>query len=47
MAKKKAMTHEKASEVKRMGHADAREFAESLGIGKEYRSEPQAKKRCN
>jgi hypothetical protein len=44
MAKKKAMTHEKASLVKRRGHADAREFAEALGIGKEYRSQPQAKK---
>ncbi|BAU23777.1 hypothetical protein THC_1411 [Caldimicrobium thiodismutans] len=44
MAKKKAMTSEKASYVKRKGHADAREFAECLGIGKEYTSEPQAKK---
>lgn len=38
------MSHEKASYVKRKGHADAREFAELLGIGKEYKSEPQAKK---
>ncbi len=44
MGKKKAMTSEKASYVKRKGHADAREFAELLGIGREYRSEPQAKK---
>lgn len=44
MTKKKAMTSEKASYVKRKGHADAREFAKLLGIGKEYRSEPQAKK---
>ncbi len=44
MGKKKAMTSEKASYVKRKGHADAREFAELLGIGKEYKSEPQAKK---
>lgn len=44
MAKKKAMTSEKASYVKRKGHEDAREFARCLGIGKEYRSEPQAKK---
>ncbi len=44
MAKKKAMTSEKASYVKRKGHADARKFAGLLGIGKEYRSEPQAKK---
>jgi hypothetical protein len=44
MAKKKAMTSEKASYVKRKGHEDAREFAEVLGIGKEYKSDPQAKK---
>jgi hypothetical protein len=44
MARKKAMTSEKASYVKRKGHADAREFAEVLGIGKEFISEPQAKK---
>jgi hypothetical protein len=44
MAKKKAMTSEKARYVKRKGHEDAREFAEVLGIGKEYKSDPQAKK---
>jgi len=44
MAKKKAMSSEQASYVKRKGHADACEFAELLGIGKEYKSEPQAKK---
>ncbi|MGQ9664667.1 MAG: hypothetical protein ACUVUH_04950 [bacterium] len=44
MAKKRAMTSEKASYVKRKGHADAREFAECLGIGKEFRSDPRAKK---
>jgi hypothetical protein len=44
MAKKKAMTSEKASYVKKKGHEDAREFAEVLGIGKEYKSDPQAKK---
>jgi len=44
MVKKKAMTSQKASYVKRKGHEDAREFAELLGIGKEYKSEPQAKK---
>ncbi len=38
------MTSEKASYVKRKGHADAKEFALLLGIGKEYKSEPQAKK---
>lgn len=44
MVKKKAMTSEKASYVKRKGHADAKEFAEVLGIGKEFKSDPQAKK---
>lgn len=44
MHKKKAMTSEKASFVKRKGHLDAAEFALFLGIGKEYKSEPQAKK---
>lgn len=44
MARKRAMTSEKASYVKIKGHKDAREFAECLGIGKEYKSEPQAKK---
>lgn len=38
------MTSEKASYVKRKEHADAREFAELFGIGKEYKSESQAKK---
>jgi len=41
---KRAMTHEKASYVKIKGHLDAREFAILLGMGKEYRSEPQAKR---
>lgn len=44
MAKKKAMTSQKASYVKRKGHADAKEFAKCLGIGKEYKSDPKAKK---
>jgi len=44
MPKKRAMSSAQASWVKRKGHADAREFAELLGIGKEFRSEPQAKK---
>ncbi len=44
MAKKKAMTPEKASYVKRKGHEDAHEFAELLGIGKEYKSDLKAKK---
>ncbi|MEM4313626.1 MAG: hypothetical protein QXH95_06195 [Thermoplasmata archaeon] len=44
MSKKRAMTSEKASYVKLKGHQDAREFAEAIGIGKEFMSEPQAKK---
>ncbi|MCM8827611.1 MAG: hypothetical protein NC904_08890 [Candidatus Omnitrophica bacterium] len=44
MARKKAMTSQKASYVKRRGHMDSREFAEYLGIGKEYKSDPRAKK---
>jgi len=44
MTKKKAMTSEKASYVKLKGHADAREFAECLGIGKEFKRDPRAKK---
>ncbi|HOV22409.1 MAG TPA: hypothetical protein PLW95_07030 [bacterium] len=44
MTKKKAMTSAKASYVKRKGHADAREFAECLGIGKEFKNDPKAKK---
>ena len=44
MTKKKAMTSEKASYVKLKGHSDAREFAECLGIGKEFKSDPRAKK---
>jgi len=44
MLKKKAMSSERASEVKRKGHADAHEFAECLGIGRDYTSDPRAKK---
>lgn len=44
MTKKKAMTTERAREVKLRGHADAREFAEVLGIGKEFKADPRAKK---
>ena len=44
MNKKRAMSSQKASEVKLKGHEDAREFAKLLGIGKEYKTDPQAKK---
>jgi len=42
--KKKAMSSEKASYVKRKGHEDSREFAELLGIGKEFKNDLKAKK---
>lgn len=44
MNKKRAMSSEKASRVKKQGHIDAREFASLLGIGREYKSDPIAKK---
>ncbi len=44
MGRRRAMTAEQAREVRRRGHEDARLFAEKLGIGKEFRSDPQAKK---
>ncbi len=42
--KKKGMSSEKASYVKRKGHEDSREFAELLGIGKEFKNDLKAKK---
>lgn len=44
MNKKRAMSSEKARRVKKQGHIDAREFASLLGIGREYKSDPIAKK---
>lgn len=44
MNKKRAMSSEKASYVKRKGHEDAEEFAILLGIGKEFKRDPRAKK---
>lgn len=44
LTKKRAMTSEKASLVKRRGHQDAQEFALALEIGKEFKSDPIAKK---
>ena len=44
MGKKRAMSSAQASYVKRKGHADAREFAELLGLGKEYNYDLTAKK---
>ena len=40
MAKKRAMSSERARDVRRKGHDDAREFAVLLGIGKEYKTDP-------
>jgi hypothetical protein len=44
MPKKRAMSSEKAREVKLKGHEDAREFAITLGLGKEFKADPKAKK---
>lgn len=44
MPRKKAMSSKKAREVKLRGHQIAREFAKCLGIGKEFNSDPRAKK---
>ncbi|MGB4298431.1 MAG: hypothetical protein WBK32_02255 [Candidatus Saccharicenans sp.] len=38
------MTSDKASQVKRKGHEDAEEFVQELGIGKEFKCDPRAKK---
>jgi hypothetical protein len=44
MHKKKAMTSQKASYVKRQGHLDAKEFAKSIGLDDDYLNDPKAKK---
>ncbi|MDI9313222.1 MAG: hypothetical protein QM529_00885 [Hydrotalea sp.] len=44
MAKKRAMTSAHASHVKRQGHADAKEFAQLIGVEDEYQNNPQDKK---
>jgi len=44
MPKKRAMSSERAREVKLKGHEDAREFAAALGLGKEFKADPKAKK---
>jgi len=44
MHKKKAMTSEKASFVKRQGHRDAKEFARLIGLEDDYSNDPNAKK---
>ncbi len=44
MGKKRAMTSEQASYVKRQGHSDAKEFAKLIGPSDEYLNDPKAKK---
>lgn len=44
MARKKAMSSNRARFIREKGHRDAREFAILLGIGKEYKSDIRAKK---
>jgi len=44
MHKKKAMTSEKASFVKRQGHLDSKEFAKLIGLEDDYLNNPNAKK---
>lgn len=44
MAKRKAMSHKKAQDVRKEGHAAAREFAAILGLPRDYQNNPQAKK---
>jgi len=44
MVKRKAMTTEKAREVRAKGHLDALEFAISIGLKKDYENDPKAKK---
>lgn len=44
MPKKRAMTSERASFVKRQGHRDAKEFAQLLGLEDDYLNDPKAKK---
>lgn len=42
--KPRAMSSEKARQVRAKGHADAREFAYSIGLDKDYQNDPKAKK---
>ncbi|CEG12995.1 hypothetical protein MSIBF_A3060004 [groundwater metagenome] len=44
MGKKRAMTSEQASYVKRQGHSDTKEFAKLIGLSDEYLNDPKAKK---
>ncbi|MFH1613390.1 MAG: hypothetical protein ABIB46_06725 [bacterium] len=44
MSKKRAMTSEKASFVKKQGHLDAKEFAKLIGLNDDYLNDQKAKK---
>jgi len=44
MRKKRALSTEAARAVRKRGHDDALEFALCIGLSKDYRNEPQAKK---
>lgn len=44
MSRRRAMTSEKASFVKRQGHRDAREFANLIGLRDDYKNDQTAKK---
>lgn len=44
MAKRKAMTSDKARKVRNKGHLDALEFAKEIGIQSDYKNNPIAKK---
>ena len=43
-SKKRAMTSQKASYVKKQGHQDAKEFAVLIGLSNDYQNDPRAKK---
>jgi hypothetical protein len=42
--RKRAMTSEKASQVKKQGHLDAKEFAKLIGLEDDYQNDAKAKK---
>lgn len=42
--KKRAMSSEKAKRVRAEGHADAKLFAQSIGLKEDYQNDPKAKK---
>jgi len=44
LPRRRAMTSEQAREVRRSGHADAKEFASLIGLPSDYQNDPNAKK---